>query len=238
MTSHNTNNYNQVYCGSRTKHTCTCEGRIQDFKLGGAHLKIICRAEGGVEILGVFRVKNHDFMPKNHIFSNFRGTRTGCAPPPPGSAPACNTHHSLGPSQDGYNNLTSDKRGLGVYWAGVRRCRIKLFYVKTCSVQLCILDQPRVDNSNRLKAGPGCLKTLTNTLLEVLSGVHVQLDLSWWSEVTDFFIQSLILRSRDKIVILVDCRNLTLIFFRFLTTLLLHFCTSTSNAVVIFVEQK
>jgi hypothetical protein len=28
-------------------------------------------------------VKNHDFTPKNHIFSNFRG----CAPPPPGSAP-------------------------------------------------------------------------------------------------------------------------------------------------------
>lgn len=109
---------------------------------------------------------------------------------------------------------------------------------KTCSVQLCILDQPRVDNSNRLKAGPGCLKTLTNTLLEVLSGVHVQLDLSLWSEVTDFFIQSPILRSRDKIVILIVCRNLVLIFFRFLTTLLLHFCTSTSNAVVIFVEQK
>ena len=35
---------------------------------------------------GVFRVKNHDFTPTNHIFSNFRG---GCAPPPPppGSAP-------------------------------------------------------------------------------------------------------------------------------------------------------
>ena len=27
---------------------------------------------------GVFRVKNHDFTPTNHIFSNFRG-----APPPP-----------------------------------------------------------------------------------------------------------------------------------------------------------
>jgi hypothetical protein len=31
------------------------------------------RAEGGAKILGVFRVKNHDFTPKNHIFSNFRG---------------------------------------------------------------------------------------------------------------------------------------------------------------------
>ena len=44
------------------------QGWIQDFKLGGAHLKKLCRAEGGVEIFGVFRVKNHDFTPKNQIF--------------------------------------------------------------------------------------------------------------------------------------------------------------------------
>jgi hypothetical protein len=31
------------------------------------------RAEGGAKIFGVFRVENHDFRPKNHIFSNFRG---------------------------------------------------------------------------------------------------------------------------------------------------------------------
>jgi hypothetical protein len=37
--------------------------RIRDFKLWGAVKKIF----------GVFRVKNHDFTPKNHIFSNFRG---------------------------------------------------------------------------------------------------------------------------------------------------------------------
>jgi hypothetical protein len=30
------------------------------------------RAEGDLKIVGVFRVKNHDFSPKNHIFSNFR----------------------------------------------------------------------------------------------------------------------------------------------------------------------
>jgi hypothetical protein len=37
---------------------------------------------GGVlKKFGVFRVKNHDFTPKNHIFSNFR-----VHPPPPGSA--------------------------------------------------------------------------------------------------------------------------------------------------------
>ena len=44
------------------------QGRIQDFKLGGAHLKKLRRAEGGAKIYGVFRVKNHDFTPKNHIF--------------------------------------------------------------------------------------------------------------------------------------------------------------------------
>ena len=59
----------------------TFQGRIPDFKLGGAHLK---------NIFGVFRVKNHDFTLKNHIFSNFKGGSTPGVPPPPGSAPACN----------------------------------------------------------------------------------------------------------------------------------------------------
>jgi hypothetical protein len=49
------------------------QGRIQDFKLGRTHLKQLRRAEGGAKILGVFHVKNHDFTPKNHIFSNYRG---------------------------------------------------------------------------------------------------------------------------------------------------------------------
>ena len=61
------------------------QGRIQDFKLGGAHLKKMHRMEGGAKILGVFRVKNHDFTPKNHIFSNFREGAPGAPPldPPP-----------------------------------------------------------------------------------------------------------------------------------------------------------
>ena len=55
------------------------QGRIQDFKLGGggAHLKKLRRAEVGAKIFGVFRVKNHDFTPKKHIFSNFRAARAG-----------------------------------------------------------------------------------------------------------------------------------------------------------------
>ena len=49
-------------------------------------------AEGGAQIFGVFRVKNHDFTPKNLIFSNFRGGARWVPPPPPGSAPAIYTY--------------------------------------------------------------------------------------------------------------------------------------------------
>ena len=71
----------RVYCLTVTRRHFTLiigyelyslQGRIQDFKLGGTDLKNLCRAEGGTKIFGAFRVKNHDFMPKNHIFSNFR----------------------------------------------------------------------------------------------------------------------------------------------------------------------
>jgi hypothetical protein len=41
----------------------------------GGHLKKLRRAEGGSKIVGVFCVKNHDFTPKNHIFSNYAGRR-------------------------------------------------------------------------------------------------------------------------------------------------------------------
>jgi hypothetical protein len=51
-------------------------------------LKKMHRAEGAAKNFGVFRVKKHDFTPKIHIISNFRGARAGCVPPPPpGSAP-------------------------------------------------------------------------------------------------------------------------------------------------------
>ena len=48
-------------------------GADPGFQVRGAQLKILRRAEGGAKIFGVFRVKNYDFMPKNNIFSNFRG---------------------------------------------------------------------------------------------------------------------------------------------------------------------
>ena len=60
------------------------QGRIHDFKLGGADLKKLRRAEGGAKIFEVFRVKNHDFTPKKIIFLPILGgARAGCAPPPP-----------------------------------------------------------------------------------------------------------------------------------------------------------
>ena len=55
----------QTYSYSIFNNHCL-QGRIQDFKLGGgggAHLKKLSRAK----VFGVFRVKNHDFTPKNHI---------------------------------------------------------------------------------------------------------------------------------------------------------------------------
>ena len=77
----------------KTVNRRTYQGRIQDFGLGvgGAHLKKLRRAEGGAKMFGVFRVKNHDFTPKNHIIYNLRGGARRVRPPSPGSAPAYNT---------------------------------------------------------------------------------------------------------------------------------------------------
>ena len=50
-------------------------GADPGFQVRGAHLKELYRAEVGANFFGVFRVKNHDFTPKNHIFSNCRGRR-------------------------------------------------------------------------------------------------------------------------------------------------------------------
>ena len=57
----------------------------------GWHIWENC-AEAGAKIFGLFCVKNHDFTPKNNIFSNFRGVRD----PPvtyPGSAYKTTTNH-------------------------------------------------------------------------------------------------------------------------------------------------
>jgi hypothetical protein len=58
-------------------------GADPGFQVRGIVLKKIAPGGGRREIVwGISCEKNHDFTPKNHIFSNFRG----CAPP--GSAPA------------------------------------------------------------------------------------------------------------------------------------------------------
>ena len=66
------------------------QGRIQDLKLGRAHLKKWRRADRGAKFFGVFRVKNHDFTQKKRFFFQFKGVRaTGAAP---GSAPDDNIY--------------------------------------------------------------------------------------------------------------------------------------------------
>ena len=62
-----------------------CPGEDSGFQVrgGGGALKKLRRAEGGAKMVGVFRVKNHDFTPKNHIFSNFRGGGGRRVRPPP-----------------------------------------------------------------------------------------------------------------------------------------------------------
>jgi hypothetical protein len=57
-------------------------GADPGFQVRGAHLKKLRRTEGGAKIFGVFRVKNHDFTPKNHIFPNFRGAHRHRVRPP------------------------------------------------------------------------------------------------------------------------------------------------------------
>jgi hypothetical protein len=47
------------------------------FQVRGVHLKKLRRAEGGTKIVGVFRVKNHNFMPKkSYFFPILGGVRT------------------------------------------------------------------------------------------------------------------------------------------------------------------
>ena len=81
---------------------CYDQGRIQDFKLGGVHLNKIAPS------VGVFRVKNHDFTPKNIIFSNFRGGRApGAARNPPWIRPCAGLVVFIDVTCFGYNVFTN-----------------------------------------------------------------------------------------------------------------------------------
>ena len=59
------------------------QGQIQDLKFGEEHLQKLRRAEVDANFFGVFRVKNRDFTPTNHIFANFRGLGAGAPPQDP-----------------------------------------------------------------------------------------------------------------------------------------------------------
>jgi hypothetical protein len=49
----------------------TYPGADAGFQIRGADLKKMRRAEGGANIFGIFRVKNHDFTPKKSYFFQF-----------------------------------------------------------------------------------------------------------------------------------------------------------------------
>ena len=52
------------------------QGRFQDFKLGGAHLSKLRRAEGGAKIVEVFRVKNPPWIrPWYYIYTITNGIK-------------------------------------------------------------------------------------------------------------------------------------------------------------------
>ena len=77
----------QVRGGGALKKIAPSGGSIsfEKSRFYAKKIRFFPNAEGSAKIFGVFRVKNHDFTPKNHIFSNFRG---GGGAPPPESAPA------------------------------------------------------------------------------------------------------------------------------------------------------
>jgi hypothetical protein len=61
-----------------TRFDYTYPGADTGFQVRGGHIEKWHRAEGGANIFGVFRVKNHDFTPTNHIVSNCGGKRENC----------------------------------------------------------------------------------------------------------------------------------------------------------------
>jgi hypothetical protein len=63
------------------------------FQVRGGALKKIALSGERREKFGVFRVKNHDFTPKNHIFFNFSGgARRGRPTPSPLDPPLTKIH--------------------------------------------------------------------------------------------------------------------------------------------------
>ena len=85
------------YIYQSCKHICLYDhhssGADPGFQVRwGAHLKKLRRVEGCAKIFGVFRVKNHDFTPKNHFFPILGGRAPGA---PPRSAPVVRSMYNF-----------------------------------------------------------------------------------------------------------------------------------------------
>ena len=65
-----------VWC--HANGTVPTSGADPGFQVRGGGALKLRRAEGGAKNFGVFRVKNNDFTPKNHISSNCGGRREIC----------------------------------------------------------------------------------------------------------------------------------------------------------------
>jgi hypothetical protein len=61
--------------GAHPAHAPLFSGADPGFQVRGAHLKKLRRVEGDAKTFGEFRVNNHDFTPKNLIFSYCGGRR-------------------------------------------------------------------------------------------------------------------------------------------------------------------
>ena len=108
--------------GKKNWDHMSSQGWILEFQIRGTHLKKLRRVEGGTKIFGVLRVKNHDFTPKNHIFSNFRGGARRVRPPP-GSAPENYIFHST------YNGLYSRSKILACRTNSLKNTKIKTLII-------------------------------------------------------------------------------------------------------------
>ena len=139
-------------------------GADPGFQVRGGALKQIAPSRGRHEIFGVFRVKNHDFTPKNHIFfncrerrencrgisceksrfyakrnhifSNFRGARAGCAPPE--SAPAIKNGQSRETGNTGHTRRRQTKQKHNTICVGHHHVQTNINYVN--KTRACSLD--------------------------------------------------------------------------------------------------
>ena len=84
-------------------------GADPGFQVRGGALKKIAPSGGRRENVWVFRVKNHDFTPKNHIFSNFRGGARRVRPPWIRPCWLHGTPDCIGSCKSNYHTITAPR---------------------------------------------------------------------------------------------------------------------------------